>query len=72
MTAAAQRNFANQIASIEMADSVAMMAGHQVGAIRQYNGRLQQGVDRLEEDVMDSFLVFTSSPRFSTRWPPGS
>jgi hypothetical protein len=29
-----------------------MMAGHQVGAIRQYNGRLQQGIDSLEDDVL--------------------
>jgi hypothetical protein len=47
MSAAAQRTLSNQIASMELSDSVAMMAGHQIGAIRQYNGVLQKGVDSL-------------------------
>lgn len=52
MSVAAHRTLANQIASVELSDSVAMMAGHQIGAIRQYSGRLQQGVDSLEDDVV--------------------
>src|SRR5688572_20162984 len=40
MSVAAHRSLANQIASVELSDSVAMMAGHQIGAIRQYSGRL--------------------------------
>jgi hypothetical protein len=55
---AAHRTLANQIASVELSDSVAMMAGHQIGAIRQYSGRLQQGVDSLEEDVMNGLARY--------------
>ena len=58
MSVAAHRTLANQIASVELADSVAMMAGHQIGAIRQYSGRLQQGVDSLEEDVMNGLARY--------------
>lgn len=58
MSAAAHRTFANQIASVELSDSVAMMAGHQIGAIRRYSGRLQQGVDSLEEDVMNDLARY--------------
>lgn len=58
MSVAAHRTFANQIASVELSDSVAMMAGHQIGAIRQYSGRLQQGVDSLEEDVMNGLARY--------------
>ena len=58
MTAAAHRTFSNQIASMELSDSVAMMAGHQIGAIRQYNGVLQKGVDSLEEDVMNGLARY--------------
>lgn len=58
ITAKAQRTFGSQVATMEIADSVAMMAGHQVGAIRQYNGRLQQAVQELEEVVMDKLPRF--------------
>lgn len=58
MSVAAHRTFSNQIASMELSDSVAMMAGHQVGAIRQYNGVLQRGVDSLEEDVMNGLARY--------------
>ena len=58
MSVAAHRALANQIASVELSDSVAMMAGHQIGAIRQYSGRLQQGVDSLEEDVMNGLARY--------------
>jgi len=56
--AKAQRSFDRQLATIEVADSVAMMASHQVGAIRQYNGRVQQAVHELEEVVMDKLPRF--------------
>jgi hypothetical protein len=52
MSMAAHKTFLNQVATVELADSVAMMAGHQVGAIRQYNGLLQKGVESLEDDVV--------------------
>ena len=58
MTVAAHRTLVNQIASVELSDSVAMMAGHQIGAIRQYSGRLQQGVDSLEEDVINDLARY--------------
>ena len=58
MPASAQRTLSNQIASMELSDSVAMMAGHQIGAIRQYNGLLQKGVDSLEEDVMSDLARY--------------
>jgi hypothetical protein len=58
LTAQARRSFANQIATVEIADSVAMMAGHQVGAIRQYSGRLQQAVQGLEDDVMNGLARY--------------
>ena len=53
MPASAKRTLSNQIATVELSDSVAMMAGHQIGAIRQYNSVLQKGVDSLEEDVVN-------------------
>ena len=58
MSVAAHRTFSNQIASMELSDSVAMMAGHQIGAIRQYNGVLQRGVDSLEDDVMNGLARY--------------
>lgn len=58
ITAKAQRTFNSQLATMEIADSVAMMASHQVGAIRQYNGRVQRAVQELEEVVMDKLPRF--------------
>ena len=58
MSTTAQRTWSNQIASMELADSVAMMAGHQVGAIRQYNGVLQRGVNSLEDDVVNDLARY--------------
>jgi len=58
MTARAQQVFARQVATIDIADSVAMMAGHQVGAIRQYDGRLQGAVHNLEDDVVNDLARY--------------
>lgn len=58
ITSKALRTFNRQVATMEIADSVAMMASHQVGAIRQYNGRVQQAVHELEEVVMDKLPRF--------------
>ena len=44
MTAAARRTLERQYATIEVSDSVAMMAGHQVGALRGYQDQLQGAV----------------------------
>jgi hypothetical protein len=53
LTAAARRTLERQYATIEITDSVAMMGGHQVGALRGYHGQLQQAVQELEGDVMN-------------------
>jgi hypothetical protein len=52
MDAAARRVLQDQYATIEITDSVAMMAGHQVGAIRGYHGELDRAVQALETDVL--------------------
>src|SRR5690606_31884588 len=49
----ARRTFERQYATIELADSVAMMGGHQIGALRGYHGDLQRAVEDLEADVMN-------------------
>ena len=53
LTAAARRMLERQYATIEITDSVAMMGGHQVGALRGYHGQLQRAVEDLEGDVMN-------------------
>lgn len=52
LTAAARRMLDRHYSTIEIADSVAMLAGHQVGALRGYHERLQQAVQLLEGDVL--------------------
>lgn len=49
----ARRAIEHAYATIEIGDSVAFMAGHQVGALRGYSGRLQSAVDALESDVLN-------------------
>ena len=51
--AAARLMLERQYATIEITDSVAMMAGHQVGLIRGYQEQLQQAVAALEGDVVN-------------------
>ena len=53
LTAAARRMLERQYATIEITDSVAMMGGHQVGALRGYHGELQRAVQDLEGDVLN-------------------
>ena len=53
LTATARRMLERQYATIEVTDSVAMMGGHQVGALRGYHGQLQRAVEDLEADVMN-------------------
>ncbi len=53
LTAAARRTLERQYATIEITDSVAMMGGHQVGALRGYHGQLQRAVQDLEGDVLN-------------------
>jgi len=53
LTAAARRMLERQYATIEIADSVAMTAGHQVALSRNYHGQLQAAVQGLEDDVLN-------------------
>lgn len=55
---AARRTLERQYATIEITDSVAMMGGHQVGALRGYHGQLQQAVQELEGDVLNGLLRY--------------
>ena len=50
--------FERQYATIEISDSVAMMAGHQVGALRGYQDQLQSAVRELESDVLSGLLRY--------------
>src|SRR5258708_20962809 len=43
---------------MEIADSVAMMAGHQVAFSRGYHGRLQAAVQAFENDVLSNLLGY--------------
>lgn len=58
LSGAARRTLERQYATIEITDSVAMMGGHQVGALRGYHGQLQQAVQELEGDVMNGLLRY--------------
>src|SRR5688572_22714248 len=53
LSGAARRAFERQYANVEIADSVAMMGGHQVGATRGYHDELEQVVQALERDVLN-------------------
>jgi hypothetical protein len=53
LSGAARREFERQYANVEIADSVAMMGGHQVGATRGYHDELEQVVQALERDVLN-------------------
>ena len=50
----ARRLFERQYATVEISDSVAMVGGHQVALIRGYHDRLQQAVEKLQEDVLNT------------------
>ncbi len=52
LTGTARRAFERQYAGVEIADSVAMMGGHQVGIMRGYYDELQRAIQALESDVL--------------------
>ena len=54
VSASGRRTFERQYATAEITDSVAMMGGHQVGLMRGYYGKLQEAVQALERDVLNS------------------
>lgn len=58
LSAAGRRAFESRYATIEITDSVATMAGHQVALARSYHGRLQEAVDALQGDVVNGLSRF--------------
>lgn len=58
LTGAARRAFERQYAGVEIADSVAMMGGHQVGIMRGYYDELQRAIQALESDVLSPTASF--------------
>jgi hypothetical protein len=58
MQASARRAFERQYATVEISDSVAMLGGHQVGALRGYHSRLDRAVNDLEGDVLNGLLRY--------------
>jgi hypothetical protein len=50
---AARKEVESAYATVEITDSVAQIAGHQVALVRNYGGRLQEAVQALENDVVD-------------------
>jgi hypothetical protein len=53
LTASARRDLERRYATIEITDTVAMRGGHQVALVRGYHDRLQQGIQGLENDVLN-------------------
>jgi hypothetical protein len=49
----AREAFERHYASVEIADSVAMLGGHQVALVRGYSDRLQQAIQALEDDTLN-------------------
>jgi len=52
LTGAARRAFERQYGNVEIADTVAIMGGHQIGITRTYADQLQRAVQALEADVL--------------------
>ncbi|MGE0447618.1 MAG: hypothetical protein AB7P99_20510 [Vicinamibacterales bacterium] len=48
----ARRAVERAYATVEISDSVAQAAGHQVGLVREYASRLQRAIDALETDIV--------------------
>lgn len=53
LTGAARRAFERRYGNVEIADTVAIMGGHQVGITRTYADQLQRAVQALETDVLN-------------------
>jgi hypothetical protein len=49
----ARRAIENSYATIELTDSIAEIAGHQVALVRGYSGQLQRATQALEDDVLN-------------------
>jgi len=53
LSASGRRTFERQYATVEIADSVARLGGHQVAIIRNYYDRLLHALEALEGDVVN-------------------
>lgn len=53
LPAAARQLFERQYATVEISDSVATLGGHQVALVRNYHDRLQETVQKLQDDVLN-------------------
>ena len=58
LSAAGRRAFERQYATVEIADSVARLGGHQVAIIRNYYDRLQRAVEALQGDALNPRAEF--------------
>jgi hypothetical protein len=58
LPADARKAIEDAYATIEITDSVAEIAGHQVALVRGYNGTLQQLVQEFERDVLNTLPRF--------------
>ncbi len=54
LSTSARQAFERRYATVEITDSVAALAGHQVGLTRTYDPRLQQTIDSLQRDVLST------------------
>jgi hypothetical protein len=50
---AARKAIETAYATVEITDAVVQIAGHQVGLVRDYSGRLHETLQALEDDVVD-------------------
>jgi hypothetical protein len=53
LSPAARRAIENGYATIELTDSIAEIAGHQVALVRGYSGQLEQATQALESDILN-------------------
>lgn len=54
LPASARKAVENAYATIEITDAVAQIAGHQVALVRGYSGPMQQAIQALENDVVNT------------------
>ncbi len=54
LPAFARQAFERRYATVEITESIAALAGHQVGLTRSYDPHLQQAIDSLQRDVLST------------------
>jgi hypothetical protein len=52
LTRQAQSEFGSRYATVEVSDSVAIVGAHQIALLRDYHRRLQEAVQKLQDDVL--------------------